>query len=198
MSSCQQAAHENSGPTVSHHLLPIVVPSLSFIGYQSHILPSLNFQENFVFSCVALETSIKSPCCSPSPLSLKMTFDLRATKIWKRIERTETPHHHTRWCYLTYLDIPLLFVSLHHLILLITTGMRLLFFFCCISWSDMTLKPEVQNLLLRKEVECSICTNFPQIANAWTYHLERKYMRLSVRLTIRISQGYHYNSSSRS
>lgn len=83
----------------------------------------------FVFSCVALETSIKSPCCSPLPLSLKMTFDLRATKVWKRIERTETPHHHTRWCYLTYLDIPLLFVSLHHLILLITTGMRLLFFF---------------------------------------------------------------------
>lgn len=159
----QQSIHVSPPPA-------IIIPSVVFIGYESltscHQPVHIKFSRRlFVFCCVALSTSVEAPCCSL--FSLKMTFDVRATKIWKRIVRIETPLHHARWCYLKPLDIPPLFVPLCHLILVITTGIRLFFFFLLyILIQHKRLKTEVQNLLLRKEVKLCICTNFPQIERA--------------------------------
>lgn len=118
----------SSSPSMSHplQLLPFLLCFHRL--WKTHIQPvHTKFSRKlFVFSCVAFSTSVEAPCCSL--FSLKMTFDARVTKIWKRMFRIETPLCHARWCYLKSSDIPPLLVSLCHLILVITTGIRLFFF----------------------------------------------------------------------
>lgn len=96
---------------------------------KSHILPPLNFQENCLLLCCTWSIYEGSLLVSFSSFS-KNDFLLEGQKNLINNRENADPLHHTDWCYLLYLDSPLLFVSLHHLILLITTGTRFLFLLC--------------------------------------------------------------------